>query len=173
MQRGIIRWRIDPLTQRLEQFPCVLCAVFTTHHRHDKRTQFGANLWCLQPNLHTTCRSDLFGNLKKKREKGHDFVQSMHSGETHLLYEDLEHRPTIRHVAAEARATRVCTIARDLLCLRVIHAVVAYGISRAIEASCVRATNVHHHAGRVAVRAMHDVVLVEKTQTLCRPLAVT
>lgn len=97
----------------------------------------------------------------------------MHTGETHLLHEDLEHRPAFRHVAAEARAARVRTVARDLLCLREVDAIVAYGESRAIEAGRGSATNVHHHAGRVAVRAMHNVVLVEKTQALRRPSAVS
>lgn len=114
-----------------------------------------------------------FVKKKKKKEKGHDFIRSAHTGETHLLYEDLEHRPAIRHVAAEARAARVRIVARDLSRLREVDAIVAYGESRAIEAGRSRATDVHHHAGWVTVRAMHNAVLVEKTQALRRPSAVS
>jgi hypothetical protein len=94
----------------------------------------------------------------------------VHTGETtHLLYEGLEHRPAIRRVAAEARAARVPIVARDLLCVREVDAIVPYGEPRAIEAGRSRATDVHHHAGRIAVRAMQNVVLVEETQALRRP----
>ena len=92
-------------------------------------------------------------------------VNSSTRGRTHPLDEDLEHRSTICHVAAEARAARV-RIARQLLRLREVDAVVAHGETRAIKVGRRRAADVHHHAPRVAIRAMHDFVLVEKTQTL-------
>ena len=86
---------------------------------------------------------------------------------THLLYEYLEHRPTIRHVAAKTRAARVRILARgELLSLRKVDAVIAYREPRAVKASRVPATDVHHDAIRVTVRAMHDVVLVKKAQAL-------
>ena len=85
---------------------------------------------------------------------------------THLLYEHLKHRPAIRHVAAEAGAARVRIIARKLLGLREVDAIVAHGEPGGVEAGRGRAADVHHHAVRVAVPAMHDVVLVEKAQAL-------
>src|SRR5712671_3654023 len=90
---------------------------------------------------------------------------------THLLYEHLKHRPAIRHVAAEAGAARVRIIARKLLGLREVDAIVAHGEPGAVEAGRGGAADVHHHAVRVAVPAMHDVVLVEKAQALYCPSA--
>ena len=81
---------------------------------------------------------------------------------THFLDEDLEHRSAICYVTAEDFAARV-RIARELLRLREVDAVVAHGETRTIEVGRLRATNVHHHAPPVAIRAMYDLVLVKKT----------
>ena len=85
---------------------------------------------------------------------------------THLLYEHLKHRPAIRHIAAETGAARVRIIARKLLGLREVDAIVAHGEPGEVEAGRGRVANVHHHTARVAVPAMHGVVLVEKAQAL-------
>ena len=86
-------------------------------------------------------------------------------GFTHLLDECLEHSPAIAYVATEARTARI-RLARKLLRTRKVDAVVADGQPCAIEAGAARAADIHHHAVRLSIRTMRDLVFVEKAQTL-------
>ena len=83
---------------------------------------------------------------------------------THLD-ERLKHGPAITDVATEARTAQV-RLTRELLCSGEVDAVVAHGQPSAIKAGRTRAADIHHHAIRVAIRAMRDLVLGEKAQSL-------
>ena len=65
----------------------------------------------------------------------------------------------------EARTVQV-RLVRELLCAGDVDAVVAHRQPSVIEASRTRAADVHHHAIWVAIRTMHNLVFVEKAQTL-------
>jgi hypothetical protein len=92
-------------------------------------------------------------------------IYSSERRKTHPLEEGLKHCSAVRYVAAEVRTPRV-RITRELLRLCEVGSVVSHGESRTIEVCRGRATDVHHHALRVTIRTMYDVVLVKKTQAL-------
>ena len=166
VQRGVIGRRIDPLAQRFKQFPRIFRAIRATRHRHNKRAQFPPNLRSLRPNFPAINVGSFDKSKKSQSDPQTEEGRRTRTG-THLLHEQPEHFPAIRHVAAKARAARVRVLARgELLGPRKVDAVIAHREPRAVEAGRGPATDVHHDAVRVAVRAVHDVVLVKEAQAL-------
>src|SRR5712672_1238694 len=51
LERRVIGRCVDPFAQRFEQLPCILCAIFTTRHRYDKRVQLSRDLRCLHQGI--------------------------------------------------------------------------------------------------------------------------
>ena len=147
MKRRVVCGRIDPLTQSLKQLPSVLSSIFAPHHRHNQRTQLSAYLRHLWRSFRVNSR-----------------VRRTRIG-THLLYERLQHSPTITHVATETRASRV-RFARELYRARQVNAIIPDRQPGPIKSRAARATNIHHDATWFTIRTMRDLVFVEETQAL-------